>query len=141
MSGWDDPTGWPRYAVGLCDRCHRRFPLHELIEDGNLPGLRVCREDWDELDPYRLPARQPDDLVLPFVRPDVSIAVTTCSDPFELPGYFLTEDGLYYIVTEDDIYVVSEGISAISTEDDADIAALVLELPYCNELLIVEPWA
>jgi hypothetical protein len=75
MSGWDDPTGWPWYAVGLCDRCHRRFPLHELIEDGNLPGLRVCREDWDELDPYRLPARQTENISLPFVRPDVSIAV------------------------------------------------------------------
>lgn len=75
MSGWDDPTGWPWYAVGLCDRCHRRFPLHELIEDGNLPGLRVCREDWDELDPYRLPARQTEKISLPFVRPDVSIAV------------------------------------------------------------------
>lgn len=75
MSGWDDPTGWPWYAVGICDRCNRRFPLHELIQDGNLPGLRVCKDDWDTLDPYRLPPRQPDNLVLPFVRPDVPIAL------------------------------------------------------------------
>ena len=79
MAGWDDPTGWPWYAVGICDRCNRRFPLHELIQDGNLPGLRVCQDDWDELDPYRLPARQPDNLVLPFVRPDVPIALTTAN--------------------------------------------------------------
>jgi hypothetical protein len=69
-----DPTGHPFYAVGVCDRCSRTFILDELIEDGNLPGLRVCREDWDELDPYRLPPRQPDNLNLPFVRPDVPIA-------------------------------------------------------------------
>ena len=75
MSGWDDPTGRPYYAVGICDRCNRRFFLDELIQDGNSPGLRVCREDWDELDPYRLPARQSDNLVLPFVRPDVPLIV------------------------------------------------------------------
>jgi hypothetical protein len=70
-----DPTGHPFYAIGVCDRCNRTFILDELIEDGNLPGLRVCREDWDELDPYRLPPRQPDNLVLPFVRPDVPIGL------------------------------------------------------------------
>jgi hypothetical protein len=141
VSGWDDPTGWPWYAVGICDRCNRRFPLHELIQDGNLPGLRVCREDWDELDPYRLPPREPDNLVLPFVRPDVPIAVTTCSHPFELPGFIFTEDGLHYFLTQDDIYVISEGISPILTEDGIELAAVVNELPACNELLIVEPWA
>jgi hypothetical protein len=75
MKTWFDPTGHPYYAVGVCDRCNRTFVLDELIQDGNLPGLRVCREDWDELDPYRLPPRQPDNVVLPFVRPDVPIAI------------------------------------------------------------------
>lgn len=133
MAGWDDPTGWPWYAVGICDRCHRRFPLHELIEDGNLPGLRVCREDWDELDPYRLPPRQPDNLVLPFVRPDVDIAVTRPSVPYTLPGYILSEDGFYFFITEDDIYLVIEGVSALTTEDGIDIDVV----PFIS--LIVEP--
>lgn len=133
MSGWDDPTGWPWYAVGICDRCNRRFPLHELIQDGNLPGLRVCKEDWDELDPYRLPARQPDNLVLPFVRPDVDIAVTTPSVPYALPGYIETEDGAYFFITEDSIYLVIEGVGAITTEDGIEIDVF----PY--EPLIVEP--
>jgi len=108
MGGWLDPTGWPHYAIGICDRCHRRFPLHELIEDGNLPGLRVCRDDWDELDPYRLPPRQPDNLVLPFVRPDVPIAVLTPSVPYTLPGYIMTEDALNYVITESGINLVTE---------------------------------
>lgn len=138
MSGWDDPTGWPWYAVGICDRCNRRFPLHELIEDGNLPGLRVCRDDWDMLDPYRLPPRQPDNLVLPFVRPDVPIAITPTNPgapPYVLPGFILTENGLFYVVTEGGIYVVTEGISDITTELGVDLAT---EL---SEPLIAEPWA
>lgn len=95
MSGWDDPTGAPWYAVGICDRCNRRFLLHELIEDGNLPGLRVCREDWDELDPYRLPARQTENITLPFVRPDVPL----------IPG------------AEATFYILTEGSDPIVTED------------------------
>jgi hypothetical protein len=141
VSGWDDPTGAPWYAVGICDRCNRRFLLHELIEDGNLPGLRVCRDDWDELDPYRLPARQTENITLPFVRPDVSDAVTSCIHPYTLPGYILTEDGFYYVVTEDDVYVISEGESAITTELGVPLAVHLNTLPECNELLIVEPWA
>jgi hypothetical protein len=112
-----------------------------LIEDGNLPGLRVCRDDWDELDPYRLPARQPDNLVLPFVRPDVDIAVTQCHHAYQLPGYILSEDGYYAIVTEDDIYVVTQGVSPLLTEDGIEIAAWENELPECNELLLAELYA
>lgn len=107
MSGWDDPTGWPWYAVGICDRCNRRFPLHELIEDGNLPGLRVCLDDWDELDPYRLPPRQPDNLVLPFVRPDVDIALPA-------PAINLIER-----ITEDDfIRITQDGAIRITQDSD-----------------------
>ncbi len=108
MSGWDDPTGWPWYAVGICDRCNRRFPLHELIEDGNLPGLRVCQEDWDMLDPYRLPPRQPDNLVLPFVRPDVGIAL-------QPP---VTAVVTFFITTEDSDPLITESGDNLITETE-----------------------
>jgi|ERR1051325_4279273 hypothetical protein len=104
MAGWDDPTGWPYYAVGICDRCNRRFPLHELIQDGNLPGLRVCRDDWDMLDPYRLPPRQPDNLVLPFVRPDVPIAL---QPTVVVRLVRVTMDGATRITQGDDTRVVT----------------------------------
>lgn len=65
-----DTRGNTTLGVGLCDRCHRKFPLGELHPDPNSPGLRVCRKDMDQFDPYRLPARQPDQITLPFVRPD-----------------------------------------------------------------------
>lgn len=71
-----------------------------LIEDGNLPGLRVCRDDWDMLDPYRLPPRQPDNLVLPFVRPDVDIALQAPTT-----FYLLAENG-DPLITEDSINLV-----------------------------------
>lgn len=60
-------------TVAICDRCNRKFPIGELHPDPNSPGLRVCKDDLDELDPYRLPARQTEDITPPFVRPDVPL--------------------------------------------------------------------
>lgn len=47
--------------------------LDDLYPDANYPGLRVCREDLDEYDPYRLPARQPETITLRFTRPDTPL--------------------------------------------------------------------
>ncbi len=62
--------GKPVLALGICARCQRKFPLLDLVEDPNSPGLKVCVADRDNLDPYRLPMREPDPVVLPFNRPD-----------------------------------------------------------------------
>lgn len=83
-----------------------------LIQDGNLPGLRVCRDDWDELDPYRLPARQPDNLVLPFVRPDVRIA--------------LQSDQVGQILPVETYYITTESSDPLTTESGDN---LILEFP------------
>jgi hypothetical protein len=47
--------------------------LDDLFADPNSPGLKVCREDLDDLDPYRLPARQTENIALRFTRPDVPL--------------------------------------------------------------------
>ncbi len=73
MSVFLDTTGQPTLGVGLCARCARKMPLAELMPDPNSEGLMVCKEDLDVLDPYRLPARQPEKIVLPFTRPDVPL--------------------------------------------------------------------
>lgn len=65
-----DTTDQPTYGIGICDRCSRKMPLAELLSDPNSPGLKVCAEDRDEFDPYRLPPKQPDQINLPFYRPD-----------------------------------------------------------------------
>jgi hypothetical protein len=74
MSGvFFDPTGRSTYGIGICDRCRRVFSLEDLHSDPNSPGLKVCRADMDQYDPYRLPPRQTENINLPFVRPDVPL--------------------------------------------------------------------
>lgn len=67
-------TGQATLGIGICDRCSRKMPLAMLFPDPNSPGLRVCADDLDVLDPWRLPARTPENTTLPFYRPDVSLA-------------------------------------------------------------------
>ena len=98
MSLFLDTRGLAWAGIGICDRCSRKFPIVELMPDRNYPGLRVCREDLDELDPYRLPARQTERITLPFVRPDVPIATD--------PAGLISEDGNTFVTTENfDDYV------------------------------------
>ena len=73
MSVFLDTRGRATLAIGICGRCSRKFPLDELMPDPNYPGLRVCRADRDDYDPYRLPARQPETISLRFPRPDVPL--------------------------------------------------------------------
>ena len=80
-------------AIGICGRCSRKFSLDDLYSDPNYPGLKVCLEDRDEYDPYRLPARQPEKIALLFARPDTPIG----TDPLGLPP----EDDSYFLVSED----------------------------------------
>lgn len=68
-----DTRGQSTLGIGICGRCSRKMPLGELHPDPNAPGLRVCREDLDQLDPYRLAPRAPDPLVLRDPRPDVGL--------------------------------------------------------------------
>jgi hypothetical protein len=73
MPVWIDPTGRSTYGIGICARCSRKFPLEHLHSDPNTPGLKVCLDDLDQYDPYRLPARRTEDVTLRFFRPDVRL--------------------------------------------------------------------
>lgn len=107
MSIFLDPTGRPTYGIGICARCSRKFYLDELNSDPNAPGLMVCKDDLDVLDPYRLPARQTERINLDFVRPDVPL--TGVSDFNQSLVYFIltTEDG-DFLGTEDLDYLMVE---------------------------------
>lgn len=65
-----DPTGKSNYGIGICARCSCKFFLEDLYSDPNTPGLKVCINDLDDYDPYRLAPRQADRITLPFYRPD-----------------------------------------------------------------------
>lgn len=70
-----DTRGNSVLSVAICDRCSRKFAYTELYPDPNFPGMRVCKQDLDQFDPWRLPAIQPERIALRFPRPDVSIAL------------------------------------------------------------------
>lgn len=70
MPYYVDPTGRSTYGIGICARCSRKFSLDDLYDDPNSPGLKVCLDDLDDYDPYRLPPHPADDITLPFYRPD-----------------------------------------------------------------------
>jgi hypothetical protein len=63
-------------AIFICDRCRMKRAIIEAMPDPNFPGLKVCQQGCaDQLDPYRLPARQTERIALRFPRPDVSVAI------------------------------------------------------------------
>jgi hypothetical protein len=45
------------------------------MPDPNFPGMRVCKEDLDNFDPWRLPALQTENIALRFPRPDTPVAI------------------------------------------------------------------
>ena len=69
-----DTRGNSVLSVAICDRCSRKFAYVDLMPDPNFPGMRVCKEDLDNFDPWRLPALQTENIALRFPRPDVSVA-------------------------------------------------------------------
>jgi hypothetical protein len=74
MPVYIDTRGNSVLSVAICDRCSRKFAYTELMPDPNFPGMRVCKDDLDNFDPWRLPARQTENIALRFPRPDVSVA-------------------------------------------------------------------
>lgn len=75
MSLFLDTRGLTTVGVGVCDRCKMKVPLAKMRRDGNSPGLRVCDKPgcWDHFDPWRLPARRPEDITLRYPRPEESV--------------------------------------------------------------------
>lgn len=74
MPVYIDTRGNSVLSVAICDRCSRKFAYVDLMPDPNFPGMRVCKEDLDNFDPWRLPAIQTENIALRFPRPDTDIA-------------------------------------------------------------------
>lgn len=75
MPRWLNTRGLPTVAVAICDRCQFKMPYVALEPDPNIPGLMVCYRCRDEFDPYRLPARQPENITLRNPRTEVDISL------------------------------------------------------------------
>lgn len=71
-----DTIGNSDIAIFVCDRCKMKRAHSTARNDPNFPGLLVCDQGCaDEMDPYRLAARQTERITIRFPRPDVSVAV------------------------------------------------------------------
>lgn len=68
-----DTRGRSTLGIGICARCSCRFSLEDLHPDPNSPGLRVCIDDLDAFDPWRLPARQLEKIPNDYPRPDTPL--------------------------------------------------------------------
>ncbi len=105
-----NPEGHTTFGIGLCDRCRKKFVLDQLHPDPNSPGLRVCKDDLDLFDPWRLPARPSEKISLPFARPDVPL--TGHAESFTLLTTLLvTEDNDYVITEMGGNYIELEGLT------------------------------
>lgn len=70
-----DTRGHPDLSIAICARCSVKYPRTMLSSDPNAPGLMVCPDGCkDQFDPYRLAPRPPDQITLPWARPDVTLA-------------------------------------------------------------------
>lgn len=87
MPRYIDTRGKSTLAIGICARCKRKFPLADLVTDPNFPALYVCDEDRDELDPYRLPAREAERIDVDHPRPDTVLSPIS-PYPLEAPLQF-----------------------------------------------------
>jgi hypothetical protein len=93
MSRFLDTSSNSSCGIALCARCSKKFPVGDLREDPNVPGLMVCEADMDEFDPYRLAPRAEDQITLMFTRPDLPVNTD--------PGGLIQEAGDLFIITED----------------------------------------
>ena len=99
MGHFLDTRGNSTLGIGICARCSRKFPLGELASDPNYPNLMVCKEDRDQYDPYRLAPRAPDQITLPFVRPDLPLNTSPAGVVNELDNIFIiTENNDGYLI-------------------------------------------
>ena len=119
-----DTRGNSVLSVAVCDRCNRKFPYVDLMPDPNFPGMRVCKEDLDKFDPWRLPARQTENIALRFPRPDVSVATAPIGG-----NQIMTETGF-----QNDNSMFIEGVSPFEGNTQGDLNTLSNVPPNTNLL-------
>lgn len=116
-----DTRGNSVLSVAVCDRCNRKFAYTELMPDPNFPGMRVCKDDLDKFDPWRLPARQTENISLRFPRPDVSVA---------LPDNLLNTQGdPNTYVQYDNLYIDGAPYGQAGAPGDLDLASKFVASP------------
>ncbi len=107
MAVFLNTRGNSNLAIAICDRCRFKYPIGRLSPDRNTPGLMVCDTGCnDEFDPWRLPPREPDNITLPFYRPD---ALLQGSNVVDDSTYLVTTPAEDFLTTtpDDDYFIVN----------------------------------
>lgn len=89
-----------KLSIAICARCGLKHQYRDLKADGDKGwSVRVCDDDNDVKDPWKLPAIKPEAISLQFPRPDVSIATNPRGLISEDQHAFLTDEaGQKYLV-------------------------------------------
>lgn len=119
MPVYIDTSGNSVLSVALCDRCSRKFAYVDLMPDPNFPGMRVCKEDLDNFDPWRLPARQTENIALRFPRPDISVATGPIGG-----NQIMTENGF---TNNNSLFI--QGVSPFSGSTQGDLNTMSNVVP------------
>lgn len=77
MSKFLNTRGQPVLSPYICDRCKLRGTFSEMMNDPDKQGLWVHKDCADELDPWKLPPRQSEDVTVPNPRPDSFVGSLT----------------------------------------------------------------
>lgn len=114
MPRYLDTRGKSTLAIGICARCKLKFALADLRPDPNFPALYVCDDDRDQLDPYRLPAREAERIDVDHPRPDTVLSPIS-PYPLAVP---LQLDGVTQIVqpipwSPVTVYLVSQQVTPL----------------------------
>jgi hypothetical protein len=116
-----DTRGNSVLSVAVCDRCNRKFGYTELMPDPNFPGMRVCKDDLDKFDPWRLPARQTENIALRFPRPDVSVALA--------PNLINTQGAPNNDVQYNNLYIEGAPYGQAGAPGNLDLASKFISSP------------
>ena len=114
-----DTRGNSVLSVAVCDRCNRKMAYVDLFPDPNFPGMRVCKEDLDQFDPWRLPAIQTENIALRFPRPDVSVATGPVGG-----NQIMTENGF---TNNNSIFI--QGVPSYNTQGDLNTLSNIVPTP------------
>jgi len=73
MSVYARTLGKSILSPAICDRCRLRGAAADMIPDPDKNGLFVHKKCADNVDPWKLPPRQTEEITIPRPRPDASV--------------------------------------------------------------------
>lgn len=94
-------------AIAICFRCQKKVHYATLKQDPNNLNY-YCGDCVDIYDPWRLPARQAENITLDHPRPDISLTVSP--PPAGASVFLITTENLFNLSTENSEVLAAESV-------------------------------